>query len=155
MNEYSPKNMIKFLIIVLVIIVVFYFITVAVSKKQTKQNTDSGEISVIQYDNIILGNIFTMEDNDFYVLALETDDSYTDNYKTYVSSYISKEDSLKFYYADLGSAFNKKYIGDSENLEKENFMIKGTILLRIKDNKITESYSDSDSIIEKLSEMSS
>lgn len=153
-DSYSVKNIIRNLAIVLIVIIVFYFITVVVSNSKKNTNSNEGEVSVIQYENILLGNIFSIEENEFYVLVENQEDENITNYKSYITNYEQKEDKLKFYYVDLDSAFNKRYIGEEYNFEKENLKVKGTCLIKVKDKEIIETYIDNDSIAKKLEEIS-
>ena len=60
-GNYDLKTILKFIIIVLIIAIAFYFITILVSKKETSTKTTS-EKAVIQYEEIIIGNMFEQKE---------------------------------------------------------------------------------------------
>lgn len=155
MNEkYDIQTIVKYIIIVLVIVGVFYVITIFVSdnKQQTKSN--ESEEAIIQYETILISDIFNQTENEYYVLIKDNKDVSVDSYLSTITTYKSKENATKFYYSDLNSAFNKKYIGEINSFEKENFKIKTTVLLKIKDKEINEYYQTKDEISNKLQQIS-
>lgn len=150
-DNYDLKNIIKFILIVSVIALLFYFITVVVLKNKKSETYDiSSEPAVIQYNEIIIGDMFNQKESEYYVLLKENEDFYLDLYDTYISTYTGKENSLKVYTVDLSNAFNKKYLAEENNLDKENFKIKSTALIKINNKNIVETYEDNNSIIEAL-----
>lgn len=150
-DNYDLKNVIKFILIVSVIALLFYFVTVIVLKnKKVKTYDTTSEPAVIQYNEIIIGDMFNQKENEYYILLKENDDFYLDLYDSYVSSYASKENSLKVYTVDLNSAFNKKYLSDESNFDKDSFKVKNTTLIKINNKNIVETYEDSNSIIDAL-----
>lgn len=150
-GNYDLKTILKFIIIVLIIAIAFYFITILVSKKETSTKTTSEE-AVIQYEEIIIGNMFEQKE-EYYVLLKKADDPYLSYYETNITNYKSKDDALKVYTVDLSSAFNKKYISDTNNIEKDNFKINSTVLLKIKNKEIVESYENNTEIMNQLKQM--
>lgn len=148
-DNYDLRNIIKFILIVAIISLLFYFITVIVLKNKKGKTYDvNSEPSVIQYNEIIIGDMFNQKESEYYVLLEEKDDFYLELYNTYITSYKGKENSLKVYTVDLNNAFNKKYLADVNNFDKENFKIKNTALIKINNKNIVEKYEDSNSIIE-------
>lgn len=151
-EQYDLKSILKFIIIVVLIACIFYIITILISNKkiETKQ---SEQKAIIQYENIIIGRMFDQKNEEYYVFLKDKDDQYINYYETYINNYKQKENSLKIYYVDLQSAFNKKYIGKENNWQKENFMIKTTTLLKIRKSEIIETYQGYNQISEKLQQI--
>lgn len=153
-EEYNIQNIIKFIVIVLVVAALFYLITIIVSKNKTQSTSKTKEESVIQYDSIIIGNMFQQKEKEYYVLLKDKNDTYLSYYETYINNYKQKDSALKIYNVDLQSAFNKKYYGKENKINKENFMIKETTLLKIKNSEIEEFYQGNEEISKKLEEIS-
>ena len=150
-DNYDLKNIIKFILIVSIIALIFYLITVVVLNNKKSDTYDiSSEPAVIQYSEIIIGDMFNQKENEYYVLLKENDDFYLDLYDTYISTYTGKENSLKVYTVDLNNAFNKKYLSEESNFDKGNFKIKDTTLIKINNTNIVETYENSNSILETL-----
>ena len=85
-----------------------------------------------------------MLDNDghYYVLLLEGNDQYKELFNSYATN-------LKnLYTVDLTSAFNKKYISDEYSYDKDDFKVKGTVLVEIDDHKIINHYETKEGILE-------
>ena len=80
---------------------------------------------------------------------------FINRYKDIFDSYVTTlKEKTKIYTVDLSSAFNKKYIGDDYSYNKDDFKTKGTLLVKIENNEITEHYEVKDDIINKLKDLS-
>lgn len=148
----ESKKLIKIIIIVAIIFLLFYIATLFFTKKD-KDNIFKNDLNAaeIQYDEIIIGEMFNKQ-GEYYVLLQEEDDPYKSILNTYVTSIRSGKN--KIYTVDLSSAFNKSYISDENNCEEDNFKVKETLLLRIEDGKIKDHYENKDEILNKLKELS-
>ena len=154
-NSSSENDEYKKLIILIAIVAgvffVFYMVTSIFTKADKadifKNDLDASEI---QYDEIIIGNMFD-KSGEYYVLMLEENDQYADLFNSYLTSIRTNK---KIYTVDLASAFNKKYISDEYSYEKDNFKTKGTLLIRIDDNEIKDYYESKEDILNKLEELS-
>lgn len=145
-------NLVKIVLAVLVIFLVFYGLTVFITENKKNEPADTGDI-VIQYDEILLGTLFEQPASEYYVLANKEDDVYLQAYTTYITSYKSKENSIRVYTTSLDSGFNKNYVAEESHLNTNNLQelkLKGTTLLKIKDKKIVASYEGNAKIIEHL-----
>lgn len=152
MNErYDVGSVLKYVIIVIIIVSLFYVLTVFVTNNKKETTTEkTNNKAVIQYSEIIIGEMFNQKPNEYYVLLKGKDDKNITSYETLIKTYIGKEEHLTFYTVDLSSAFNKKYISSKNNLQKENFKIKNTALVKIKNGDIVETYENHSEINEKL-----
>lgn len=140
-TEFKLSNLIKMMAIVLIIIVVFYGITILVMNNKSEENDNS---TSIQYEEILIGSIYKVTDEEHYVLVETSEDYLTLN--SIVTSYKEKEDSILLYTADLNNTLNKKYYGETSNFESRFPTFKETTLLKIKDNTISEYYEGVDTI---------
>lgn len=143
-QTYSTKQIIISLFIVVAVILAFYGITVVLTnnkEKETSVPNDSNE-AVIQYDEIIVGEIYNQTPSEYYVLAYTGDDSQT--YISKVSTYGELDGAIKTYQIDLSSAFNKKYVASESNFYGTYPVFSETTLIKIVDKKITETYTGTD-----------
>ncbi len=144
-QTYSVKQIIISLIIVMAVIIIFYGVTVLLTKnKQNDDNNNTFENNevVIQYDEIIVGEIYNQTPSEYYVLAYTGDDSQT--YISKVSTYGELDGAIKTYQIDLSSAFNKKYVASESNFYGTYPVFSETTLIKIVDKKITETYTGTD-----------
>lgn len=148
-DEY--KKLIKLILIIAVVFLIFYVATLIFTKKNY-DDIFSNDLNAneIQYDEIIIGNMFD-KSGEYYVLLLEEDDPYKELFSSYLTN-IRK--NKKIYTVDLSSAFNKKYIADEYSINKDDFKTKGTLLLKINDNDIKEYYESKEDILEQLKKIS-
>ncbi len=145
-DEY--KKLIVLIAIIASVFLAFYFLT----KSFTKENHDNIfkndlNASEIQYKEIIIGNMFDMDDH-YYVLLIGKDDQY----KTIFDNYSTNLKDL--YTVDLTSAFNKKYLSNEYSYDKDNFKVKGTVLVEIDNHEIVNHFETKEGILEKLKEIS-
>ena len=151
-NGNEVAKLVKLVIVVTVIFVIFYGITVLVNKKEENKGNNSGQTVSIQYDEILIGNILTQPNDEYYVMIYDTDNYDNVVYDSYLQLYKKKEDSLRFYTAQLDNIFNKIFKDDEANLDVKDIQqlkIKSSTLLRIKNGKIIAHY-ENDQIIEHL-----
>lgn len=149
-SEY--KKLVILIIIIATVFLIFYLLTILF----TKDNNDDIfkndlNVSEIQYNEIIVGNMFD-KNGEYYVLLLEENDLYKNIFDSYISTI--RNDNKKIYTVDLSSAFNKKYISYDYSYDKNDFKVKGTVLIKIDDNEIKEHYESKDDILNKLKELS-
>ena len=136
-NEF--EKLIKLILVVTIIFLVFYAITYLVNRKTEENETSTG--AKIQYDNILIGDLLTQPNDEYYVMIYDSNDYNKVLYQTYVNMYKGMEDSIRVYTADIENPFNKNFVG-----EKANFKIKDisdlkvttSTLLKIKKGKIEE-----------------
>lgn len=153
-QTYNTKHVIISLFIVVAVIVIFYGITVLLTKNKKESITDNNiPEATIQYEEILVGEIFNQKETEYYVLAYASD-----NGQTYISSlntYSKLENATKSYQIDLTSGFNKKYVSSENNFEGQYPTFGETTLLKIVDKQIVEKYTGSDitTQIEKMTNM--
>ncbi|MDD3341778.1 MAG: hypothetical protein PHN72_06305 [Bacilli bacterium] len=151
-------KLVEIILVILVIFATFYLITYWVdhSKKKTTTNkNESTDNAVIQYDEILIGNILNQSPSTYYVLIMTKEDKTNKVFSTYTTNYSDKEGSLRLYTANLDDAFNKTYKSDSSKLDTENIeevKVKENTLIKVENNKIVESIEGTSNIQNKLSE---
>lgn len=145
-------NLIKIILIVTAVFLIFYGITVLVTKNKRPEKAPQEE-PIIQYDEILLGNLLQQPNKEYYVLVTLEDDQYASAYTTYLSTYASKKGHLRAYKANLDSGFNKTYKAEQSHTNITNIKdlkLKGSTLLKIRSKKIVAAYEGNAKIIEHL-----
>ena len=139
MEDFNIKKMSIILLIILVIIVSFYFITVLVlDKKKVKEKENT--YTAIQYDEIIVGNMYKQNESEYYILATTKNDENMGTYVTTYQNYSALESAIKTYTINLDSGFNKKYVGEESDFSSEYPTFKTSTLIKISDKKIVDVY---------------
>lgn len=158
-DDFSGDEIRKLLIIigaVCAVMLSFYFITEFViknKKDKSEENDKPVTEAVIQYEQIVMGELFKQNENDYYVLAFVEDDPMLDVYTNYMKLYSEKEGAAKFYKVNLSDSFNKKYLADEayvEGSDASKIRVKGTTLIRVKEYAVATSYQDYDAITGKF-----
>ena len=148
-------KLIKIVLIVTGIILIFYGVTTVVTKKATEAAKEKNSTkATIQYDNIMIGSMLNMDDT-YYVLIEDENDKKLDEYKTSLQTISATEEAPRIYTANLEDSFNKVYLSSEENYTDnlEEFKCKGTILIKVSNHKIEQTYDTYDSISKKLNEL--
>lgn len=144
-QTYSTKQIIISLFIVVAVILAFYGITVVLTnnkEKETSVPNDSNE-AVIQYDEIIVGEIFNQSESEYYVLAYN-DNSNSQEYISNLNTYSELEGATKSYEIDLTNAFNKKYVSSESDFEGQFPIFSETTLVKVVNKQIVETYTGTD-----------
>lgn len=150
------KKLIKVIVSVLIIFALFFLITYLVTKKDNEPTPTPEVKTVIQYDEILIGELLNQNNSEYYVLLTQEKDQYVGLYTSYISIYDKKENSSRVYTSNLDNVFNKKYISTESQFVIANIKdvkFKGTTLLKIKNKQITNYYETKTDIINHLKEM--
>lgn len=146
-TEYKITNLLKLLFIILIIVLLFYALTNFITSRSTAKEESNIETE-IQYDEILIGSIYNVTNDEHYVLVELEDDYLTLN--SVVTSYKSKEDTIKIYTANLNHVMNQKYLGNESNFETRFPIFKETTLIKVANDNIVEYYEGIDKIKEIL-----
>ncbi len=148
-------KIVRVLLIVFCFLGIFYLLTVYITNKDdsTGNTQDSSSTETqIQYDEILIGSSFSMNDNEYLVVYYDkSDEELNSNLSTKISSYSG---DYNIYTADLSNAFNKKFKKEGEvntspsNVDELSF--NGPTLIRFKDGKVVDYVESIDSINEYL-----
>lgn len=146
-TEYKITNLFKLLFIILIIIVVFYALTNFLMSRSTKGEEEIVDVE-IQYDEILIGSIYNVFGDEYYVLVELEDDYLTLN--SLLTSYKSKDGAIKVYTANLNHAMNQKYFKEESNFNSRFPIFKETTLIKIVNDNIVEYYEGIDKVKEIL-----
>jgi len=157
-EDYSIKNFIKILSFLVIIFLGFYFVTTIFIDEEYKNENKNQEDVVVDSSKIILGQLLTREEQEYYVIATKPSlykTSYIQIYNKYINSYKQKENSIKFYYIDLDNALNNEYLSDELNITNEISKLKlnDEVLFKINNGQIEKTYVGKEKILEKLSKL--
>lgn len=160
MQNEETKTMKQFLItliIVIVGVVGIYLLTKYVVKKDNSTNNSSTteEKSYIDPNTAIVGTMLNKSSDAYYVIIYDKTKDNATTYYSLVSTYKAKDKALKVYTVDLSNSLNKKYIAtDNKTNPKatnlEDLKFGEVTLLKVKNNKITETYETTDAIKKAL-----
>lgn len=150
-NQNEIGKFIRIIVIVVITFLAFYLITILVTgRKKGEYAKRQTTPAVIQYEEIILGNLYHQSATSYYVLIEEKDDPYISLFESFLKQQSAKEGGIPYYTSDLSSAFNQKFIGDTSSFDQGNIKVTGTTLLKIENGTLTAHYETSDSILEFL-----
>mgnify|MGYP003289267671 CR=1 FL=1 len=148
-NNNELKQLIILVIVITLILGAIYIVSTILKGKDYSSIFDNSlDVSEIQYDEVIIGNMLKQTENEYYVLILDNEDSYSGIFSNYIETYRSLEYDIKIYTVDLNNIFNISAKEEETNLDDLKF--KSTILLKVKDGEIEESIEDSSEIGEKI-----
>lgn len=140
-EKFEIKNLLIAILIIVLVLGVFYAITVVVTKNKKQSNNNNNVIdeAVIDYDSILVSDIYSKNESEYYVFAdFKNDESKKISSK--LSDYEQNENITKVYNIDMTSAFNKNFIKDESDLTGKYPVFSKNTLLKIQDKKIVESY---------------
>lgn len=140
------KRALKFLAIVLGVCAITLLLSSIISNSK-KNNIDTE----IQYEKILVGEILTRNETEYYVLALTSQDEKYNNYSDFLQ-YYEKEDEMMIYSVDLDSIFNKNSMGEEFKItgnDVSTYKFKSSALLKIKEGSLVKSFTG-DKILEEL-----
>ena len=150
-NSNEVKDFVRIMVVIVVIFVVFYFITVFTTGRKKGDYTKAITIpSIIQYDTILLGELYNQKDTDYYVLVETKDDPYISIFESLLTQGSTKENGLPYYKVDLSSALNQKFVGETANFAQESLKVVDTTLFRIQNGTLIAYYETSEAILEYL-----
>lgn len=147
-EEYNLASLIKMIIIIVIVVFVFYGLTVIITKnKKTETDTSTDNVD-IQYDEILVGNIYDQKEEEYYVLVEFNSDYLT--LSNTVTTYNAKTDKIKLYISDLNNGFNSKYIGEESNFDNKYPIFSKSTLIKIKNKQLVEYVEGTEEIQKKL-----
>ncbi len=159
-EKYSLKSFIVILLILSITFGLFYYITYLVVGGQKKDNNPT---QIVNADQILLNQMLTMAENEYYVIATKSESKlngyssidYEELYEKYIKDYSSKENSIKFYYVDLNDTMNKSFVGEKLVVKNDltDLKINDDVLFKIKDSKIEFYRAGHEAIIDYLSKL--
>lgn len=137
------KKMTIMVIVILAFLAIFYGIAEIINKNTKKETNNTNEENyepTIDYDTILVQNIFNQQRNSYYVYAKLDTDTNISKYNEKVTNYKNTENALKVYTIDLSSAFNKTYLKEESDFNSNPPIFKGSTILKIEEKQIKEIY---------------
>lgn len=157
----DKQEWVKILSIVLVVIGIlgiFFLITVHItnnSSDTTMSDNKSNTEAVIQYEEILAGSSFSMNEDSYLVLYYDKSNSdLSSEFVSIISTYNNKSDALALYSVDMNSAFNKDYVGEQSNISPKSaseLSINGPTLIKFDKGNVSEYIEGKDAISSYLS----
>lgn len=149
------KRFIYILLAIIIVILIVYGVTKLFSDETTTTTTTVTE-GEIDYDKVIIGNMLSRSETEYYVMIYDLEDSKAVLYSSIISIYDNSDDAIKIYYCDLGSLFNESYYVGSEGESNPNatsideLALSDLTLIKVKNGKIAGYYEGLDAIKSEL-----
>lgn len=149
------KKLVVLILIVTAFFFIFYGITVLILKKDNKQTEEIKEVTKIDYEKILVSQILTQPENNYYVIVTIENDANNTTYESLIEKYYEKSNHKKIYSINLDDPMNKTFIGDKTNLQGEvkNFKFEKSTLLEVEQKTIKAIFDGSTDILEKLNNL--
>ena len=152
-NEFkgTGKRVIIILICVVLLFGLMYFLTTRILSKEVTKKRKQSEVteSTIQYEKILAGESFTMEQEEYYVVYYDSTDT---NLSSTIATYQADKKDINLYSVDLNDGMNKKYITDSDinTSSIENLKVKNPTLIHFKNKEVVDTITDENEIKDYL-----
>ena len=152
-NEFkgTGKRVVIILLCVVLLFGLMYFLTTRIISKEVTKKRKQSEVteSTIQYEKILAGESFTMEQEEYYVVYYDSTDT---NLSSTIATYQADKKDIKLYSVDLNDGMNKKYITDSDinTSSIENLKVKNPTLIHFKNKEVVDTITDENEIKDYL-----
>lgn len=137
--------------LVLIIVLLYLFTVYVVNKEETYKRTNTE--GKVQYESIYLGTMLNRSDDEYYVFITDYKNLDSNLYNAPISEYKAKAGHLPIYSADLSNELNKSFIDKKSSYKTdtiEDFKVKGTTLVKVKNSKIVKFIENKENIISEL-----
>ena len=160
-TDLEISKVIKILVGVLLVLALTYFIAALMTgdiKFGKKEKEEEKEVS-IQYEEILAGETFKQDKNEYYVMYFNFTDNVASSYLTFKDTYSYKENSLDFYIVDLEKGFNQDFIKEENGEYKENpssiedVRVTNPTILKISNHKVVEQIEGKEEVLKYLTEI--
>lgn len=154
LNDKSLDSNIKTGIIIAVSVIVFVFIMFAFTKIKTGEwnlfvkKNDITYRAEIQSTKILCGSILNRDDSEYFVLAYKMQEDSASLYETILERFNLSTNVIPLYKLDLSNSRNGICVADKVNISNNinDLKLKEPTLIKIKDGKITETYTEYEKI---------
>ena len=122
---------------VILFVLAIYFLTDIITKKAENKKID------FDYSSCTVGTMFNRPYDEYFVFAYKASDNNANEYKSLISKYDAKEDSIKIYTIDLDANLDNKYLSDKSNTNPQkpsDVKINNSALVHIKGGKVVKYY---------------
>ena len=137
-NDMAIEKIVKIFVIILLVFSVVYFLTSLLVSGEIKFKKDVVESipATIGYDEILAGEIFNRNNEDYYVILYDYESDKIDLINYYITSKFLPYN--KMYKVDLSNSFNSYILGDESNINTNNInelKVNDVTLIKVKDGK--------------------
>ncbi len=138
--------------LVVVIIGIFIFTKYVINDGDVTLPLIPSTPGTVNYSVTTVGTMLTKGDSEYYVALYDATADDAVLYASVMSTYLSKENSLQIYFADLDNSLNHDYIATEEKPENtaarniNDLSLGDVTLLKISSGQIVEYYSGLESI---------
>ncbi|MDD6245034.1 MAG: hypothetical protein PUB03_05190 [bacterium] len=143
----AGKRVVIIIICGLLLLLFMYFLTTRILSKEVTKRRKQEQVteSTIQYDKILAGESFTVDNEEYYVVYYDSTDT---ELASTISSYQADTKDIKLYSVDLSDGMNKKYRtdGDVDTSSIENLKVKNPTLIHFKSKEVVDVLTDQDEI---------
>jgi len=135
-------KLVKILLIVLALFLIFYFVVALIRGDIKFGNDDQKTEEVkIQYEEILGGEIFNSNENEYFVLIYDYTTNEAGLYDILLSNLELSVNSIPVYKVNIANPLNQRYLTDGESTKypssAKELLVNGSTLIQIKDKKIT------------------
>ena len=165
-KSYGPDNevlkIVKILIAVVLFLVLFYFLAMIMTGEIKFGNKKKEEeVTQIQYDEILAGETFNKNEDEYYVFYFNFSEKISSTYLIYRDGYVGKSEHFPMYMVDLEKGFNTSYIRNNEEEREEypesidKLKVTSPTIVKVKDKKVVERIEGKDKVKEFLKNINS
>ncbi len=149
------KKFIISLVIVALVVGLIYILTGLFVTKDLKKSDDKTTTKAeIDYDLTLIGNIFDLDYDDYYVMVYDFDNDDSTKIESLISNYKTSDNYTKIFKANISDSLNKNFIDkNNSNPNASNIgeiKIKDTTLIHFKNKKIVSYKENYEEIEEEL-----
>lgn len=137
------KKLLILIAIISAVFLIFYGITCLVNNDKMSnifKKDDSLGSTEFDYTKILVGNALTQNPEEYYILALKSDDENISSYNNLITEYNSYQYQYKIYTIDLDDTFNKKYLAEESSFDNDKLIFKKTTLIKVNNGELGEIY---------------
>lgn len=158
-TDFEYGKIIKITIGVVLILALTYLITgLATGEIKFGKEKETEEETSIQYEEILAGQIFNRNSEEYYVLLFNFTDNFASYYLSLKDTYVSSDGSLPFYIVDLEKKSNKDIVvGEDESVKTNvssvsDLKVSNPTILKIKNHKVVDTIEGRENILKFFSE---
>ncbi len=158
-NNEAVKTIIILVSVVLVMVVTYFIAGLMTGEIKLGSPEEKEKAPAeIQYEEIIMGEIWNQPGDEYYVMLFDFTSNYASSYITYKDVFESDSENPKVYLVDMEKGFNKGFLAaDGEEYELypdnlDNLKVKNPSLLKISNHKVIERIEGKDAIEEFFSQ---
>lgn len=143
------KKTIIIIVIALFLLVGMYFLTKAILNKDVEE--DKIMENSIQYDEILAGESFNQNEDEYYVIYYDSSNEYS-TISSLISSYQLNNSDTRLYSVDISNGMNKKYVTDEDIIidNASSLKVKDNTLLKFRNGEVSEVITDINEITNYL-----